>query len=193
MELLDIVQRREFLELSSLAFALSLGPRGRARAAVADRISAAGESSVGLGTAHVRFLDAFADTLIPATETPGALAAGVTQFLDTLYREWLWPKERSDFAAGIEKLDAQCLGSTGRALRDNDPSARLQVLKAWDRDSAAVPEEHAKPGFYKQLRALALIGYYTSQVGQNEELRVQFGGGSDRPGGPVFGAVPFKM
>ena len=53
------------------------------------------------------------DCIIPATETPGAAAAGVPEFIDVIVGEWYHPDERAQFLAGLAELT----GGAPRSVR----------------------------------------------------------------------------
>ena len=183
------MQRRGFLRQISLAATLPLAAGALGWSSVFTRAAAAPAtgSSVGLGPSQAEFVSLFADTLIPVTDTPGAVAAGVPAFLTLLFNEWFLPEEQASFLAGIEELG-------GTAFSRRSANERLELLRTWD--AAATAHAHdpgQERGFYSRLRGLVLIGYYTSDVGQNIELQMQYGAGADRAAGPVFGAVPFKI
>ena len=173
------MHRRGFLRQISLAATLPLAAGALGWSSVFTRAAAAPAtgSSVGLGPSQAEFVSLFADTLIPVTDTPGAVAAGVPAFLTLLFNEWFLPEEQASFLAGIEELG-------GTAFSRRSANERLELLRTWDAAATA---------HYSRLRGLVLIGYYTSDVGQNMELQMQYGAGADRAGGPVFGAVPFKI
>ena len=47
--------------------------------------------------------------------------------------------------------------------------------------------------FFRRFKSLVVTGYYTSQVGQEEELKVQFGAGQDESAGPIMRPPPFTV
>lgn len=138
-------------------------------------------------------MSAFAEALIPTTDTPGAIGAGVPDFLALLYTEWLVPDEQLSFSAGIADLDRLSLLATGQGFARCSSAAQLTLLQQWDGEANTARRAGRAMGFYSRLRSLVLIAYYSSEVGQTQELKIQYGGGADREGGPVFGAVPFKI
>lgn len=151
---------------------------------------------------------AMADIIIPETDTPGARAAGVDQFVDGMLTDYYPAKERDRFVSGLARVDA-------RAQRQHSlPFARLsreqQTAIVLDLDKAAFtepakaagvpkpevrktdvpvgpgvgadPKEAATPepdpddigreSFFRRMKELTVVGYYTSEVGQTRELRI---------------------
>ena len=114
-----------------------------------------------------------AERIIPATDTPGAAAAGVHTFIDRLLAEWYDAEDRDRFLAGLADLDARARSRHGRDFADLDEAAQAALLLELDEELA----RHAAAGrprgthFFGQLKWLVVFGYYTSEVGVKEELK----------------------
>ena len=111
-----------------------------------------------------------AEHIIPETDTPGARGVGVHEFIDRMLAEYYGEAERVQFAAGLEDLDRR-----SRALHDVDfldASADQQrtLLAALDRESYGAPT--GSP-FFRMMKELTLLGYYTSEAGATRELRYE--------------------
>jgi gluconate 2-dehydrogenase gamma chain len=138
-----------------------------------------------LSAPQFALLSAFADTIIPVTDTPGALAAGVPAKLDGMLASWASAKrkvELVDALAGIEKL---AVGSGKKGFAALTPVQRKSVLV--DHDKAALkPDPNPKekvtglaaltggapvvnPG-YQKLKELVILLYYSSEIGMTKEL-----------------------
>src|SRR5216683_345186 len=50
---------------------------------------------------------AMIDQIIPATDTPGAKAARVNEFIDVILTEWATGSERENFLNGLANVDKQ--------------------------------------------------------------------------------------
>ncbi len=50
---------------------------------------------------------AMIDLILPETDTPGAKAARVNEFIDVILTEWAVDEERQDFLAGLAGVDKQ--------------------------------------------------------------------------------------
>ena len=73
-------------------------------------------------------LVAVADTIIPATDTPGALAAGVPAKLDALLLRWAAPDTREMMIASLERIDAAVQAATGKTISALSAEERLAFL-----------------------------------------------------------------
>lgn len=187
------MDRRSFLRQMSLAATLPLAGASVGWGAVLHRDAPSPGTGTALDDDQRRFVASFADTLLPATDTPGAVGAEVPAFLQLLFEQWLLPPEQAGFKTGIAELNRASLTASGHDFAACGEDQRLELLRRWDEAAARESRPGEEPGFYARLRSLVLIGYYSSEVGQNSELQMQYGAGADRAGGPVFGAVPFKI
>lgn len=118
------------------------------------------------------------ELILPATNTPGAKAAKVNEFVDVLLTDWFTPNERTSFYRGLAGLDTE-----DRRFVDLDEAAQVAALTVLeeqalelqrDRKSSAGPVEGAdSPAdqpFFSVMKWLTLYGYFTSQVGMEQEL-----------------------
>lgn len=128
-------------------------------------------------------LAALADTIIPPTDTAGAVQAGVPDFIEMMVEHWLHPDERDRFRAGIKRFDATVREAAGRPFEELPPAQRLAVLKSMASAEAEVTggSPHKDGPFIAQVRALVIFGYYTSEVGASEELELNLAPGYYEP------------
>jgi len=94
-----------------------------------------------------------AEQILPATDTPGARDVGVHRFIDALLAESYPAGERERFVAGLTDL--------GRAFQASTPDQQRALLERLDREAAP---------FFRTLKDLTLVGYYTSEIGATREL-----------------------
>ena len=127
------------------------------------------------------------DLIIPETDTPGAKAARVNEFIDVILTEWATEEERQNFLNGLAGIDKQSQELFGKDFVDASAQQQVTLLRALDDVSAnqraekrekhgnTVPEldAHLKGNFYDVFRNLTLHGYYTSEIGFTQELKLQ--------------------
>lgn len=123
------------------------------------------------------------DMIIPATDTPGAKAVGVDQFIDVMLADWYDPADRQSFLDGLADVDTRSKAATGKVFVDADSSAQQTLLTALDDGLARLRATHQKTdkNFWRNLKWLTLTGYYTSQVGFEQELHARIIPGSYDP------------
>lgn len=127
------------------------------------------------------------DLIIPETNTPGAKVARVNEFIDVILTEWATDEERQNFLNGLAGVDKQSNELYGKDFVDASPVQQVTLLRALDDYSASeraqkrekhgntVPELDAqlKGNFYDVFRGITLHGYYTSEIGFTQELKLQ--------------------
>src|ERR1700758_4323787 len=76
------------------------------------------------------------DLIIPETDTPGAKAARVNEFIDVILTEWATEEERNGFLAGLAGVDKQSNELFGKDFVDATPLQQVTLLRALDDVSA---------------------------------------------------------
>ena len=128
-----------------------------------------------LSADQTRWVQAVADTIVPETDTPGATAAGVHEFIDLLLTDWLSAEERDRFLAGLAELDASSRESYGAAVDELRPAQRLELLTPLDAEAVEARKEEVDPlPFFATMKEMTLVGYYTSEIGMTQELAYRF-------------------
>ena len=124
--------------------------------------------------ADIAFLDEIAETILPETKTPGAKAAGVGPFMALMVRDCYYPEDQAIFRAGLETLDDESTAQNGKAFVDASPAERLTLLERLDREQqahSASQAEDAPAHYFRMLKELALLGYFTSEIGYTQAMR----------------------
>jgi hypothetical protein len=131
---------------------------------------------------------AMVDLIIPATDTPGAKAARVNDFIDVILTEWATESERQDFLNGLAGIDKQSNDLFGKRFTDASAEQKTAMLRAMDdsvmgahierhrRHGNTVPQERDKQlrdSFWYVFKGITLHGYYTSEIGFSQELNEQ--------------------
>jgi hypothetical protein len=120
-----------------------------------------------------------AEIIIPQTNTPGAKAARVNEFIDLMVTEWYDEEEKAAFLAGLADVDARTRDLYGKDFMQCGEKQQVELLQALDDEVAAarcemdVRRRRNRPpekNFFFMMKQLTLVGYYTSQVGFEQEL-----------------------
>jgi gluconate 2-dehydrogenase gamma chain len=121
---------------------------------------AGGTRGRALSRARMALVVALADTILPKTDTPGAVEVGAPEFVDLLLAEWYPDDERRELVAGLDALDARCRSAQGAAFAELDPANRAAFVQTVDgRDGAKGSPEAA----YAKLKDVIVFGYLTSK------------------------------
>jgi len=113
-------------------------------------------------------LEQVADTLIPATDTPGALGAGAPAFVRDMLTDWASAGTRSEIIGVLEAVERQAWAQSGAAFLELSSERRLAVLKRYDEDAISRQDPA-----YAKFKYLVLVGYYQSETGATQELRYE--------------------
>jgi hypothetical protein len=132
-------------------------------------------------TAPATLPDQLCDLVIPDTDTPGALKAGVPAFLDVAMSHGLLGADAGTLATVAADLDARAGGSFLRLPVDRQAA----VLTALDAAAYATRTPDATGAAWQTLKGLILTGYYTSEIGATQELRYELVPGRWDPDLPV--------
>ena len=85
----------------------------------------------------VAYLDEIADTILPATKTPGAKAAQVGQFMTVMVNDCYEAADQKIFHEGISKLDEASNNKNGKSFIDSSPEQRHDLLLELDKETKA--------------------------------------------------------
>src|SRR5689334_8256419 len=77
------------------------------------------------------------ECIIPATDTPGASAAGVNHFIDAMLADWYPPADREHFLAGLAELDDRTRKMYGKPFAECRPEEQIMVFTAFNEEAAA--------------------------------------------------------
>src|SRR6266705_158904 len=75
---------------------------------------------------------AMIDQIIPATDTPGAKAARVNEFVDVILTEWATGEERRNFLDGLAGVDKQSNELFGKDFAAASAPQQLALLRSMD-------------------------------------------------------------
>jgi hypothetical protein len=173
-----------------------------------------------------------AEHIIPATDTPGARAAGVHRFIDVILSDYYKDDERKKFLDGLAQLEARAEKELGTPFMKSTAAKQLALLTAIDAESyppqrvlekaepmnaerarmrdslarqsstgptvsdptrpsadggggEAARREAERGWFFRRMKELTLLGYYTSEAGAMTELKVN-------PMGVYRGDIPYR-
>jgi choline dehydrogenase-like flavoprotein len=106
------------------------------------------------------------DQIIPATDTPGAEAARVDEFIDVILTEWANDEERQNFLNGIADVDKQSNQLYAHDFAAASPAQQLVLLRSMDQVAAIqVFQEMSPPG-------LAIHEMGTARMGRDPKTSV---------------------
>lgn len=137
--------------------------------------------------ADVALLDEIAETLLPETSTPGAKAAKTGAFMALMVTSTYTDRDQQVFRDGLRRLDEACRHAHAVGFMQASPAQRLSLIEALDREQKTATEERASaprsrapaaepagdrpPHYFRLMKELALLGYFTSEIGCTRAMR----------------------
>ncbi|MEM6318021.1 MAG: gluconate 2-dehydrogenase subunit 3 family protein [Bacteroidota bacterium] len=107
-----------------------------------------------------------ADILIPSTDTPGAVEAGVPQYVDRVAATLLGDEEKKFVKEGFKAFMAAAKEATGKSFLDASAEEQLAFLQA--QEKAFV--EGNEPSLFGQMKQTIYQGFFTSEEGATQVL-----------------------
>lgn len=172
----DLVTRREAIQrVSALLGGAALVGGSALLAACADSIDHSQATDLTAFTRDdIALLDEVAETILPETGTPGAKAAGVGPFIALMVTDAYDTSEQETFRDGMGKLNQECQAMHGENFVAASPDARLSLLEKLDREQMEYTnahEEDAPAHYFRMMKELTLLGYFTSEIGYTQAMR----------------------
>ncbi|MDX2189764.1 MAG: gluconate 2-dehydrogenase subunit 3 family protein [Bacteroidota bacterium] len=118
-------------------------------------------SKYHLSAIQEKMLFEIAERIIPETDTPGAIAAKVPQFIFMTFKEVFDEKNQENFIAGINEIAELAKQKYGLPFLQCTESQQTEILLNIEKKSN---------DFFKLLKDLTLTGYFTSKIGATQAL-----------------------
>lgn len=160
---------------------------------------AGGKADAGFTAANISLLDEIAETIIPATDSPGAKAAQVGEFMKIMVTDCYTEKQQAAFMNGITQLEEACKKMNSKGFMDCNAQQRHDFLVSLEKEAKAFNEkrdaddkpkreandeankklawkdqkefESSPSHYYTMMKQLTLLGYFTSKPGATQALR----------------------
>lgn len=115
-----------------------------------------------------------AETIIPATDTGGAKAAGVPAFIEMMVADWFNPAERTHFMDGMAAFGDGARAAHGKPFAELAQAAKDDYYGKQLAATMVAPGAAARPRtpFAALMKRLTVYGYYTSELGASVELKL---------------------
>jgi len=126
-----------------------------------------------------------AELIIPQTETPGAKAVRVNEFIDLILTEWYDDESRAKFLVGLANVDTQSHDLFGKDFVDCAAAQQKQLVTALDEELTELRQSDTYPShrrrrelvgdksFFHGIKQLTLVGYFTSEEGAKQALHYE--------------------
>lgn len=122
----------------------------------------------------VAMMDEIAETIIPETKTPGAKAAMTGAFMAVMVKDCYTPAHQQIFITGLKTINESAEKQFKSSFSDLDAEQKKTMLTALDLEQ----KEHAKneankekPHYFRMLKELTLLGFFTSEISGTQVLK----------------------
>ncbi len=174
------MNRREALRIATALLGGIVSPT--LASAIAADASPNAHSSKVFSITQFKQVSLLAELIIPTTNTPGAISAGVPQFIAMMVGDWYTDTERQIFFTGLADLNSWCQSQFQRDIHQCDSVQLTQALTEAEREamvykanvaasmqlSMGVSDQNAP--FFSKIKELTVLGYFTSEVGVTQSL-----------------------
>ena len=151
------MNRRQLLQ-AALQGGAGVALLGLHRACLAGADLDSAPHNVVLDDAGREMLAAIAELIIPETDTPGAIRAGVPRFVELILSDWHTADERQPVLDGMADLDEACLAAFRQPFARCSPAEQTEALAAMQDTTMFV-----------MLKSLVVNGYFTSELGATSQ------------------------
>ncbi len=127
-----------------------------------------------LNPEQTAYLNEVAETILPTTKTPGAKAANVGAFMGVMVRDCYTPADQQIFVDGMAKLEEASKKQNSKGFLQSTPNERTALLTALDKEQKDYSKNKKleQPNHYfRMMKELTLLGFFTSEVGATQALR----------------------
>jgi hypothetical protein len=112
---------------------------------------------------------ALAELIIPATDTPGATAAKVNEYVDGVLADASL-EDRAKFTDGLAWLDGRSRQRYGAEFVKAPSPQQTELLTALSTADSPGPDDAPGVEFFRAIKGMTITGYYTSEIGIREEI-----------------------
>jgi hypothetical protein len=174
---MNMTRREALLKMAVVLGATVAGPRLLAAAFQPG-------PPAGFTPADLALLDEIGETIIPTTDVPGAKAAGIGAFMAMMINDCYEADDQAVFKAGLALLPANYAAKYAEPFLTGQPANRTAFLNELDQEQrahtsrirkerreAGLPESGGTPHYFRLMKELTLLGYFTSEIGSTQAMR----------------------
>jgi hypothetical protein len=108
------------------------------------------------------------EVIIPTTDTPGAITTGVHDFINGYAAHCLSQEEQNRLVITINKIADTAKSHYEKSFDQLNLSQKIELLTNMEQAKSPFTQQDRKN--LKQVKALVVFAYYTSEAGANKEL-----------------------
>ncbi len=114
-----------------------------------------------------------AEAILPKTDTPGAIEAGVPGWIEVIVKDCLDPEDQKIITDGLAAIMLRCAKDHGKGLNQLTPAEQVAFLTAYDEETQLEWSKDKQPRqtFLRQFKELTKFCYVNSEVGATQAFQ----------------------
>ncbi len=112
---------------------------------------------------EIKLVSSIAEIILPTTETPGALDVHVPEFVDLMLRDYISDEEKTDFRDGLKAIVKTVDQEYSDSFIDCPIDERIKIIQSLEEGTVKQYSQTSKNSFYRIIKQLTILGYYTSE------------------------------
>lgn len=116
----------------------------------------------------IAFLDEIGEAIIPTTDTPGAKATMIGEFMQMMVKDTYNAEQQQTFLDGLNYIKKDFKSSKGKDFINATVEERTSYLN--ELEAKASDTQEKGPAVIGMLRDLTVLGYFTSEIGATQQL-----------------------
>jgi hypothetical protein len=187
-----MMDRRDLLYRASMILggALSSSAVAGVLAGCVSAPSSAGDEQAFLTADEMRTVAAMADQIIPRTDTPGAVDAGVPAFIDRMLAGYYQDEEQAVIRAGLGAVSTDAAELSGIPFAELTGDEQVELMTQYDQEQYDYTRRNAgqdaPPHFFRLIKELTIVGFCASEAGATKLMDY------NQTPGPYRGDVPLS-
>jgi hypothetical protein len=189
-----MIDRRELIQRAGMLLggAVSASAMAGVLAGCVSTPPTTGDKQTFFTADEMKTATAAADQILPRTDTPGAVDAGVPGFMDRMLAGYYQDRQRRVVRAGLARMDKDAMATHSLAFAALSADQQVALMKVYDREAydqsrRNAGNTNADPHFFRILKELTIVGFCTSEAGATKFLKY-----AASPG-PFKGDVPYSQ
>lgn len=124
---------------------------------------------------QARLVSELSEVILPTTDTPGAKAVGVPNFIDKVIKECYTKESQEHYIAGLTTFDEEAKKTYGDRFIYCKPKDQLAMVKKANETAIKNKKDNPdeKRSFFYMTKELTVLGYFNSETGATKVLQYE--------------------
>jgi len=169
------MNRRDAIKLTSIIMGASVtAPAWLAALEGCSPEKTAGMEGSIFNENQTGIISEISNLLIPTTDTPGAIEAGVPDFIEKFVSDVYTDDQRNEFLKGLEEVDQKSKDKYGKIFMKIQSGQKEELVSQMNKDALIDKSKARYPrqgSFFLMIKEATLLGFFTSLPGATQTLQ----------------------